>query len=88
MLFKPRTLDEVCVHAQYLESIDQRRGNQVGLSRKSMRNLPRRGQRSGNGARKRRQKPIHISANIPSTTAIIKTLMATLRKNVGNYIHI
>jgi hypothetical protein len=58
----------------------------VVRSRKSTRKLPRRGRRSGKGEKIRRQQPLHISAKIPTTIAIIATLMATLRKNVGNYI--
>jgi hypothetical protein len=52
-------------------------------SRKSTGKLPRRG-RSGKGKWIRRQQPLHISARIPATIAI---LMASLRKSVGNYIH-
>jgi hypothetical protein len=48
--------------------------------------LPTRGIRSGKGENIRRQQQLHMSANISTTIAIITTLMATPRKNVGNYI--
>jgi hypothetical protein len=48
--------------------------------------LPRRGRRSGKGEKIRRQQPLHIGVNIPTTIAIIATLMTTPRKNLGNYI--
>jgi hypothetical protein len=57
----------------------------VVRSRKSTKKLPRRG-RSGKGEKIRRQHRLHINAKIPATIAIIATMMATLRKNVGNYI--
>ena len=55
-------------------------------SRKNTRKLPRRGRRNGKGENIRRQEPLHISAKIPTTIAIIAKLMATPRKNVGNCI--
>jgi hypothetical protein len=64
----------------------KRWGSQVVQIRKSTRNLPRRGRRSGKGEKIRIQQTLHISAKILKTIAIIATLMATLRKNVGNYI--
>jgi hypothetical protein len=48
--------------------------------------LPRRGRRSEKGEKIRRQQPVHISAKIPTTIAIIATLMPMLRKKDGNYI--
>jgi hypothetical protein len=48
--------------------------------------LLRRGKRSRKGEKIIRQKPLHISAKIPTTIAIISTLMATPRENVGNCI--
>jgi hypothetical protein len=42
MLFKPRTVDEACVQAQYLENIGQKKGKPSGSSRKSTMKLPRR----------------------------------------------
>jgi hypothetical protein len=51
----------------------------VVLSRKSTKELPRRGRRSGKGGNIRRQQPLHISENISTTILIIATLMATLR---------
>jgi hypothetical protein len=47
MLFKPRTIDEACVQAQYLENIGHKKGNQVVLNRNTTKMLPRRGRRSG-----------------------------------------
>jgi hypothetical protein len=58
----------------------------VVLSRKSTKEIPGRGRRSEKGVNIRRQLPLHINTNIPTTIAIIATLMATLRKSVGNYI--
>jgi hypothetical protein len=53
----------------------------VVLSRKSTREIL-----SEKGENIRRQKPLHISANITTTLVIIATLMAIPRKSVGNYI--
>jgi hypothetical protein len=58
----------------------------VVLSRKSTKELPRKGGRSGKWENIRRQHPLSISENIPKTIAILATLMVTLRKSVGNYI--
>jgi hypothetical protein len=58
----------------------------VVQSRKSSKNLPRRGRRSGKGENIKGQQPLHIIINIPATITIIAMLMATLRKNDGNYI--
>jgi hypothetical protein len=54
--------------------------------KQGVRKLPRRGRRSGKGEKIRRQQPLHNRVKIPTTIAIIATLMATPRKNVGNYI--
>jgi hypothetical protein len=58
----------------------------VVLRRKSTREFPRRGRRSGKGENIRRQQPLHISEKILTSIATIVKLMATLRKSVGNYI--
>jgi hypothetical protein len=55
-------------------------------SKKSTRELPRWGRRSGRRERIRRQQPMHINERIPTTIATIAILMVTLRKSVGNYI--
>jgi hypothetical protein len=34
MLFKPRTMDEACVHAQYLENTGQKKGQPSGSKHK------------------------------------------------------
>ena len=54
--------------------------------KKSTRKLPRRGRRSGKGGKIRIEQPLHNTVKIPTTIEIIATLMATPRKNVGNYI--
>jgi hypothetical protein len=59
----------------------------VVLIIKSTKEILRGGQRSGNGENIRRQYPLQISENIPTIILMIATLMATLRKSVGNYIH-
>jgi hypothetical protein len=48
----------------------------VVLSRKRTRKLPSGGRRSGKGEKIRRKQPMKISAKIPTTIAIIATLMA------------
>jgi hypothetical protein len=65
----------------------KRRGIQVVQRKKSTKKLPRRGRRSGKGEEIRRKYPLHISANILETIAIIATLIATPRKNARKYIH-
>jgi hypothetical protein len=58
----------------------------VVRSRNNTKNIPRRGRRSGKGEKIRIQQIVRISAKILATIAIISTLTATLRKDVGNYI--
>jgi hypothetical protein len=86
MLFKPRTVDEACVQAQYLENIGQKKGKPSGSKQKEHQEASKEGKKKWKGGKIRRQQPLHISAKIPTTIAIIATLMATLRKSVGNYI--
>jgi hypothetical protein len=54
----------------------------------SNRELPRRGRRSGKGVKIRRYHTLQISSNMPTTIAIIATLMTTMRKSDRNYIQI
>lgn len=49
MFFKPKMVDDSCVDGDYLENIGQKKGNQVGQSRRSTKKLPKRGRRSGKG---------------------------------------
>jgi hypothetical protein len=87
MLFKPRTMDEACVQAQYLENIGQKKGNPSGSKKKEHQEASKEGKKKWKGGKRiRRHQPLHISERIPTTIAIIATLMATLRKSVGNYI--
>jgi hypothetical protein len=86
MLFNPRTVDEACVHAQYLENIGQNKGQPSGSKKKEHQKASKEGKKKWKGGKIRRQQPLHNSANIPTTIAIIATLMATPRKSVGNYI--
>jgi hypothetical protein len=48
----------------------------VVQSRKSTRNIPRRGRRSGKGENIIINQPLHNILNIPTTIVIIETLMA------------
>jgi hypothetical protein len=53
MLFKPRTIDEACVQAQYLENIGHKKGQPSGSKQNITKMLPRRGRRSGKGKTRR-----------------------------------
>jgi hypothetical protein len=48
----------------------KRKGNQVVPIRNITRKISRRGRRSGNGKKIRRQKPLHINEKIPRTIEI------------------
>jgi hypothetical protein len=83
MLFKPNTVDEVCLQEQYLKNIGH--NNQVVPRRKNTKMLPSMGTRSGKENTKRSQ-PLHIIERIQVTTITIGILMVTLKKSFVNYI--
>jgi hypothetical protein len=85
ILFKIRTMDEACVHAQYLENIGQKKLEPSGSKKKEHRESSKEGKK-WKGRKYKKKQPLHNSVNIPTTIAIIPTLMDTVRKNVGNYI--
>jgi hypothetical protein len=69
-----------------VENIHQKKGKPSGLKHKQHQEASKEGKKKWKGGEIIRQQPLHISANIPKTIAIVATLMATPRKNDGNCI--
>jgi hypothetical protein len=51
MIFKPRKMDEACIHAQYLENIGQKKGKPSGSKEKYHQEDFKEGKKKGKGGK-------------------------------------
>jgi hypothetical protein len=56
MLFKPRTVDEACVQAQYLENIGQKKGKPSGSKKKEHQEASKEGKKKWKGGKYKKTK--------------------------------
>ena len=75
MLFKPKSVDEAYVHAQYLENIGLKRAQWSGSKHKEKQDACKEGKKKKKGEKFKRHQPKYTSAKILGTTVTTATLM-------------